>query len=398
VSGDSGEESIDQNEPAPSSKRVRIGVEARERLVRVACPRRGERAREVVLLGDEVERAVAHPAWLDEHDLCRVGEHVGEQSVLVDEPRQPALHAVEVGALGQTLPLFAAPRLARDELAGAVADVVARHQLASREDVHLVEVVGRALVVDAEAGQPVDLVAPQVDADGGVGGRREHVDDRTAPGEFPAVLHQLLAPVAELDQAAAQRVGIDLAAGTHDDRLGGRRAGAELLHQRPDAGDDHPRAPLGVAQAPQDVETLTHRLDARADPLERQRLPPGEVHHVARWEELGEVVGELARHRAGRAAHDERSPRRQRRERGDRDRPRHLHDRQPRLGVAERTRQTRLVAQQRRQRAHVGVHCGTTPPAPTPPSPKNASFVALSATIQADFGRGETARRHCLPL
>ena len=74
----------------------------------------------------------------------------------------------------------------------------------------LVEVVGRALVVDPEPGQPVDLVAPQIDADRGVGGGREHVDDRTATGELAAVLDELLAAVAELDEPAPERVGIDL--------------------------------------------------------------------------------------------------------------------------------------------------------------------------------------------
>ena len=83
---------------------------------------------------------------------------------------------------------------------GPLAHVVGRHQLAGREDAHLVEVVDRALVVDAERGEPVDLVAPQVDADRGVGGRREDVDDRTAAGELAAVLDEFLAPVAELDE------------------------------------------------------------------------------------------------------------------------------------------------------------------------------------------------------
>ena len=69
VSGDSGVESIDQNEPAASSKRVGVGVESGERLVGIACPRRRERAGEVVLLGDQIERPVAHPARLDEDDL-----------------------------------------------------------------------------------------------------------------------------------------------------------------------------------------------------------------------------------------------------------------------------------------------------------------------------------------
>ena len=282
-------------------------METGERLVGIAGPRGRECAGEVVLLGDEVECPVAHAPGFDEQDLRPVGQDVGEQLLVVDEPGQPALHAVEVDALGQTLPLFAAPRFGGDEAGGPLAHVVGRHQFAGGEDDDLVEVVGRALVVDAEARQAVDLIAPQVDADRGVGGRGEHVDDGAAAGELAAVFDEFLASVAELDELPAERVGIDLDAGPHDDRLGGGGAGAELLEQRSHAGDDHGGASFGVAQAPEHVEALAHRLDARADALERQGLPTGELHDLAGRQELGEVVGELARHRARRAADDQRT-------------------------------------------------------------------------------------------
>ena len=324
-------------------------MEAWERLVRITRPRGGERAGEVVLLGDQVERSVAHAAWLDQQHLGGVGKHVGEQAIVLDEPRQPTLHAVEVDALGKALPLFATPRFRRDEPRGALADIVGGHQLAGGEDDHLVEVVDRALIVDAESGEAVDLVTPQVDTDRGIGGRGEHIDDRAAPGELAAVLDEFLSPVAELDELSPQRLGVDLGSGTNDDRLDLGRSRTEFLQQRTHTGDDHRRAALGIAQAPEDVETLPHRLDAGADALERQRFPAGEVHDLAERQELGEVVGELSRHRAGRAADHEWSPRRQRGERSDRDRPRHLDHGEPRPGIAERPRQPRLVTQQRRQ-------------------------------------------------
>ena len=203
-----------------------------ERLVRVALPRRRQRLGEVVLLGEQVDGPVAHPPWLDEDDLGGGGQHVGEQLVGVDEPRQPALHAVEQGALGEPLPLLAAPRLGADELGGPGPHVVGRHQLAGGEDQRLGEVVDRALVVDAEVGQPVDLVAPQVDAHRVVAGRREDVDDRPAPGELAAVLDELLAAVAELGQAVHELVGVDDVGVADGDRLGRRRAGTEPLQQR----------------------------------------------------------------------------------------------------------------------------------------------------------------------
>ena len=179
-------------------------MQPRELLVGIAGPGGGERLGEVVLLGEQVGGTVAHAARLDQDRLGVVGQHVGEQHVLVDEPRHPRLHALEVRAFGQPLPLLAAPRLGTDQRGSPVADVVGRHQLAGGEDQRLVEVGDRPLVVDAERGEPVDLVAPQVDADRRIGGRRVDVDDRAPAGELAAVLDELLAPVAELDELGAE--------------------------------------------------------------------------------------------------------------------------------------------------------------------------------------------------
>jgi hypothetical protein len=143
-------------------------VEPRELLVRVSGPRARQAAGEVVLLREEVVRAVAHPPRLDEHDLGGrrgVAGDVGDQHVLVHEPRQPALHAVEERAFREPLPLLATPRLVRHECSRMVAHVVARHDLAGGEDQHLGQVVSAALVVHRELGEAINLVAPQVDPD-----------------------------------------------------------------------------------------------------------------------------------------------------------------------------------------------------------------------------------------
>ncbi len=179
-------------------------MEAREPLVGVALPRRGERPGQVVLLGQQVDCPVTHPAGLDEQHLGALGQHVGEEALVVDEPRQPALHAVEQGALGESLPLLTAPRLDGDEAPRALTDVVGGDQLAGREDQGLGEIAGRALVVDAEGREAVDLVAPQVDADRSVGRGWEDVDDRPAAGELAAVLDEILAAVSELDQLSGE--------------------------------------------------------------------------------------------------------------------------------------------------------------------------------------------------
>ena len=53
----------------PAEQAVGLGVQAGERLVGVAAPRRRQRAGQVVLLGEQVGGPVAHAARLDEHDL-----------------------------------------------------------------------------------------------------------------------------------------------------------------------------------------------------------------------------------------------------------------------------------------------------------------------------------------
>ena len=151
---------------------VGLGVQAGERARR----RRGPRCWRAPWRGRPPRRAgrwpgracgAARPAppW-------RVAGSTSVSSVVaVDQPRQPALHAVEQRALGEALPLLAAPRLARPR-ARRRGRARRRSGISSRAGKigRLVEVVRAALVVDRELGEPVDLVAPQVDADRRVGG------------------------------------------------------------------------------------------------------------------------------------------------------------------------------------------------------------------------------------
>ena len=97
--------------------------------------------------------------------------------------------------------------------------------------------------------------------------------------------------------------------------LGGLRA--EVLQQRPHAGDHDARAALGRAQPPQHLQPAAHRLHAGADPLERQRLPRGEQHHLAVGHVLHQVVVQLAGVGAGGAGDDQRPAVAQLGERGD---------------------------------------------------------------------------------
>ena len=292
-------------------------VEPREGRDVAGLPRPGQRRGEVGLLGQHVGSPVPEALGLDEDHLGLGRQPVGQQLLAVHQPGQPALHPVEGQALGQALPLLAPPWLGRDQELRAPPDLRRRLQLAGGHDHGLVDRIGRALVVDRELGQPVDLVAPEVDPDGGVRGRREHVDDRPSSGHLAAVLDQLLSAVPGRDQAGQQHLGVERLPGPDDLGLDAFGVRAEALEQRPDAGDDDP-GPAGrgvVLEAPQHAEAPAHRLDARADPLEGQRLPRREELDVLRGQELLQVVGQAlarrsrsARRRAGCPPRDPRQP------------------------------------------------------------------------------------------
>ena len=208
------------------------------------------------------------------------------------EPRQPGLHAVERLAVGEPLPLLAAPRVGLQQLGGAGAHVVGGQQLADREEPRLGDVAVRPLVGHGELREPVDLVTPEVDAHRMVGGGRVHVDDRAAHRELAARFDLVLAPVAHRDEPLDELVAVEARARTHDDRLDVLDVRAEPLHQRADRRHDHRREVLAAGpQPPHDAQAPAHRLRVGRHPFERQRLP--------RREQLDRVVAEVLAEVAG---------------------------------------------------------------------------------------------------
>ena len=214
----------------------------------VRAPGRRERAGERGLLVEQLLRAVAHaPRLAHEHERV-ARQEVGQEVLGRREPRQPRLHAVEGLALGESLPRARRPtvgsaRAARGALAHLGASAGARGRGRSMPRV---DVVGRALVRDGERGEPVDLVAPEVDADGVVVGDRVHVDDRPAHRDLASRLDLVLAPVPHRDEPLDELVAVDPLAGPHDDRLDVLDVRAEPLHQRPDRRDEHRRERLAA--------------------------------------------------------------------------------------------------------------------------------------------------------
>ena len=341
---------------------VGIEVQAGERVV-VGPPGLGERAGEVILLGEQVGGPVAEPARLDEQHLGVGWQQVGEQPRRLRrvrrEPRQPALHAVEERALGETLPVLAAPRLGPDERGGTGAHLGGGQQLAGGEEPHLGEVGGGALVGDGELGQPVDLVAPAVDAHRRLGGGREDVEDRAAQCDFAAVLDKLFTPVPLVDERREQLGRVDSLTRPHHHGLGVLDVRAEALQrtahrEHDDLGECVPTD----AQSPERGEALAHRLDRRAHALERQRLPGRHEHQIVGRDERRKVVHQLLRRGARRRDDREWSPCRQVREGGERGRPGRLRHGDGGVRAAEHRRERRVVAQQARQRRERGAHRG----------------------------------------
>ncbi len=225
-----------------------VDVQPREALGRSRAPRRpsagdprddapgdGEGAGQGGLLVVELGGAVTDAAGIDEHDPPTGPDQVGQDPLVVDEPRQPRLHPVEDLALGQSLPLRPSPRLGADQRGGPGPHRLGGKHLAASEELDLVEVRHRTLVAGVELGEPVHLVAPQVDAHRQLGRGGVHVDDPAPHRQLAPVLDLVLAPVAEGDEPGHQLLELEAVAPRHDDR--GRRP------PRPDPGAAAGRAP-----------------------------------------------------------------------------------------------------------------------------------------------------------
>ena len=338
---------------------VELEVQAGEAVVGRAIlgrpPRHRQRRRQVGLFRQQVGGPVAHAAGLAQQDLGVVAHDVDQRALVAGEPRQPRLHAVEHQALRQALPLLAAPRLEAHEPLGPLADLVGGQQLAAGEQQRLVEVVGRPLVGDRELGEPVDLVAPQIDAQRPVGGRREHVDDRAPYRQLAPVLDHLLAPVPGGHEVADQVVAVDLHAGSQRDGRHVVDVRAQALHERPNRGDDHvgrlglARLVAAVPQSPQHPEPPAHGLDARAHPLERQGLPGREQLDPVVAEEDAEVARQPLGFGRRRNGQNDGPPLGEPRQPGRDQRPRRLGHGQGRRAAAEHLRERGFVAQRGRQ-------------------------------------------------
>ena len=125
-----------------------------------------ERRRERGLLVEQLLGAVAHAlAARRAATSALVGQQVGQEVLAVGQPRQPRLHAVEHLPVGEPLPLLAPPRLRARRAPAARSRTSSVGSSSRAGKIHASSTsCGRALVGDRERDEPVDLVAPEVDA------------------------------------------------------------------------------------------------------------------------------------------------------------------------------------------------------------------------------------------
>ncbi len=233
---------------------------------------------------------------------------------------------------------------------------VAQH-LPAAEDDDALEVAHRALVGHVEGGQPVDLVAEQVDAHRRVRGRGEHVDDAAAHRDLAAVLDLVLPAVAAADEAwrGVSACSSPLAA-THHDRLGRLAPRPEALQDGPHRGATTTRSPGSWASgsSPNRRQSTSSRAPiVWVSGLTRSSgsVSHGEnERHRALVEEAAQVIREPLGIGDGRGDDEQRAQFREMREAGEHEGPGGRGDGQRRVGAPEDPASGRVGAQQRRQR------------------------------------------------
>ncbi len=244
-------------------------------LVGIDVPGAGERGRKVGLLCNDLGRTVTDPAWLHERNETVAPDQIGEEMLTVDKPWQPRLHTVEERSIGKAVPLLASPRLFPNQFRSPILTLLSRPELAARVDHRLLDAHGRTLVSNRKLGQPIDLIAPQIDPDRGIGGARVHVNNGATHGDLTPVLNLALASIAEHDQSLDELDRVDLVSRANDDRFD-RGCRVDALHQRSSRCHDEGWR-MFRTKAVEHAKALTHRLDARTHPLKRQCFPRREV-------------------------------------------------------------------------------------------------------------------------
>ena len=149
------------------------------------------RAEELLARRHEVVGAGARPLRVEDDDRGAGRHHVDQQLHVIDEHRGQRLHALHRDPVGDLVGQLEQLGVRPAERRGATAYVLGEEELAARRRPQPLDQVERSLVGDGEGAQLLDVVAPELDPDRVLLGRREDVDDAAAHGELAPLLDQV---------------------------------------------------------------------------------------------------------------------------------------------------------------------------------------------------------------
>ena len=211
-------------------------------------------------------RTGAHPLGIHHDDrsaghLREQGRHAFGQDG--DEP----FHAFDVNALGQLCAHLGDRGDAVGQATGPRADLVGEDEFADgRGEQALGREFEGSLVGDREAADLLDRVAPELQAERMLLGRRKHVEDAAAHRHLATSFDQIHAFVAEERQSLDQRGQIGGTPRAQPHRLDVADAERDGLRDRADRGHEHVDRReqvvgfVGMGESPQDADASAHRV------------------------------------------------------------------------------------------------------------------------------------------
>ena len=290
--------------PAQPAQRRQVAHvrERRERGRRQVERRRGPRGRgrprgreELLGGGVQVVRPTADPLGVDEHEQAVPRNEVEHRDHLVDQGGSQGLHPLHRDARGQLVEQVDRPGQLRDQGGGPLADGRRQQDLPARRCPHPTGAhLETALVRHGEPANLLDLVAPQLDAQRVVLGRREDVKNPAAHRELPATLDHVDPGVRRVHQPTRKIVEVHLVTGRHLDRFEVAEPRDDRLQQSPHRHDEHPdraRRPVRrrMGEPAEHRQAVGHGVGPGRQPLVRERLPRGQHGHL--------VIGQVAAQR-----------------------------------------------------------------------------------------------------
>jgi hypothetical protein len=208
-----------------------------------------------LFLSEDVSSTIAHASRFDQQNLCVVSEQIEKNiwiiRVVIDQPWQPTLHAIEHLALRKSLPLLPPPRLGSDKGCSTLTHFLGGKEFATRKNCDFGNRNGCALVGDRKFSKPIDFVSPKIDSHWNIGGTRIDIDNRTADRDFTAVLNLHLSAISESDESFDQFDRISDVANTNRDRFDFTNMRPKPLNQRPNRRHDYCRGPFRFVKSPQ---------------------------------------------------------------------------------------------------------------------------------------------------